>query len=94
MKKISNNIYSKRYGYFVVYIIRGKDGDILIDTGFTNMRRRLKKLLDNFKKNPTKVVEDLIGVDLPEDQINGVVDAVKTKINLDDIGGSIKGLFG
>lgn len=52
------------------------------------------KLLDNFKKNPTKVVEDLIGVDLPEDQINGVVDAVKTKINLDDIGGSIKGLFG
>ena len=48
MKKISNNIYSKRYGYFVVYIIRGKDGDILIDTGFTNMRRRLKKLLDNF----------------------------------------------
>ncbi len=52
------------------------------------------KLLDNFKNNPAKVVKDLIGVDLPEDQVNGVVDAVKAKINLTDIGGSIKGLLG
>ena len=52
------------------------------------------KLLDNFKSNPTKVIKDIVGVDLPEDQVNGVVEAVKTKINLNDIGGSIKGLFG
>lgn len=52
------------------------------------------KMLENFQKNPVKVVEDLIGVDLPDDQINGVVDAVKTKINIDNIGGSIKGLLG
>jgi len=52
------------------------------------------KILDNFKKNPVKVVESLIGVDLPDDQINGVVDAVKAKINIDDIGGSLKGLLG
>ena len=52
------------------------------------------KILDNFKKNPAKVVKDIVGVDIPEDQVNGVVDAVKSKINVDDIGGSIKGLFG
>ena len=52
------------------------------------------KILDNFKKNPVKVVESLIGADLPDDQINGVVDAVKAKINIDDIGGSLKGLLG
>lgn len=52
------------------------------------------KILDNFKKNPAKVVKDIVGVDIPEDQVNGVVDAVKAKINVDDIGGSIKGLFG
>ena len=42
------------------------------------------KLLENFQKNPVKVVEDTIGVDLPEDQINGVVETIKTKINLDN----------
>ena len=52
------------------------------------------KMLENFKNNPAKVVKDLIGVDLPEDQVYSVVEAVKTKINLNDIGGSIKGLLG
>ena len=42
------------------------------------------KSLENFQKNPVKVVEDTIGVDLPEDQINGVVETIKTKINLDN----------
>ena len=52
------------------------------------------KLMDNFKKDPVKAVEGIIGVDLPDDQINGIVDSVKAKIKLDDIGGSIKGMLG
>ncbi len=54
------------------------------------------KLLENFKKNPVKVIEDTIGVDLPDDQINGVVETVKTKINLDNSGitDKLKGLLG
>lgn len=52
------------------------------------------KLLDNFKKNPTKTVEKIIGVDLPEDQINSIIEAVKAKININDIGSSLKGLLG
>lgn len=52
------------------------------------------KLLEKFQKNPVSAVEGIIGVDLPDDQINGIVDAVKAKINIDDIGNSLKGLLG
>ena len=49
MRQIVNeNIYMKRLNYFNIYVIKGKDGDILIDTGFILMKRRLKKYLDNF----------------------------------------------
>ncbi|MBR4672357.1 MAG: hypothetical protein IKO78_04060 [Bacilli bacterium] len=51
-------------------------------------------MLANFQKNPVKVVEGIIGVDLPDDQINSIIDAVKAKINIDNIGSSIKGLLG
>lgn len=52
------------------------------------------KLLESFQKNPVKTVEGIIGVDLPDDQINGVVEAVKAKININDLGNSLKGLLG
>ena len=48
MKKIDENIYMKRLNYFNVYVIKGKDGDILIDTGFIGMKKRLKRYLDKF----------------------------------------------
>jgi len=47
MKKF-DNIYCKRFGYFNIYVIKGKDGDILIDTGFIGIRKNLKKWLDKF----------------------------------------------
>lgn len=50
---------------------------------------------NKFQENPVKAVESVVGVDLPEDQINGIVEGVKAKINLDNNGivGKIKGLF-
>lgn len=48
MEKRYNNIYMKRFIYFNLYVIKGIDGDILIDTGFIGIRRDLKKWLDNF----------------------------------------------
>ena len=44
MEKIYDNIYMKKFIYFNLYIIKGNDGDILIDTGFIGIRRNLKKL--------------------------------------------------
>ena len=53
-----------------------------------------KNLLAKFQKNPVSVIEDLIGIDLPDDQVNKVVEAVKAKISLDKVGDMLGGLFG
>ena len=55
-----------------------------------------KDFANNFKNDPVKAVESVIGIDLPDDQINKVVDAVKTKISVDNVKGAadkLKGLF-
>lgn len=51
-------------------------------------------LLAQFKENPVKVVEDLIGIDLPDDQINQLAQLIKSKIDLDKAGDLLGGLFG
>ena len=48
MKKIDDNIYHIRIGYFNMYVVKGIDGDILIDTGFILMKHHLKRILDKF----------------------------------------------
>ena len=53
-----------------------------------------EKILENFKKNPIKTVEGLTGIDLPDDQLEKVVEGIKAKVNLDKIGGALGGLFG
>lgn len=45
-----------------------------------------KELQDLFKKDPVKAVEKVIGVDLPDDAIKGIVDGVKAKMTVDNIG--------
>lgn len=55
-----------------------------------------KSLMDKFQKNPTKTVEELVGVDLPDDVVEKVVEGVKGKISVDKLSGvadSIKKLF-
>ena len=49
-----------------------------------------KDLLAKFQKDPITTVEGLLGVDLPNDQIEKIVDGIKAKIDLDKLGG----LFG
>ena len=51
-----------------------------------------KNIAAKFQKDPISTVEELIGIDLPNDQLEGVVDAIKAKINLDKIGDSLGGL--
>lgn len=55
-----------------------------------------QKMQEQFKKDPAKTVEQVLGVDLPDDVVNKVIDGVKTKISVDkvsDLAGSIKKLF-
>ena len=51
-------------------------------------------LLKQFRENPVKVVETLIGMDLPDDQINKLAELIKAKIDLDKAGALLGGLFG
>lgn len=53
-----------------------------------------KNFAEKFQKEPIKAVEEVLGVDLPDDAIKNVIDGVKAKINIDDIKGKIGGLFG
>ena len=56
-----------------------------------------KQLMAKFQKDPIGTVEKLIGMDLPNDQIEKLVDGIKAKIKLDDLGdalGALGGLFG
>ena len=45
-----------------------------------------KKFASKFKDDPIKAVEGVIGVDLPDKEIEKVVTAVKTKLKLDESG--------
>lgn len=49
---------------------------------------------EKFKSNPVKAVEDVLGVDLPDDVINKIIDGVKAKINVDDIADKVEGIKG
>ena len=40
-------------------------------------------LLKEFKENPVRIVEEFIGLDLPDDQIEKIAELVKAKIDLD-----------
>lgn len=51
------------------------------------------KLLSRFKEEPVKVIEELTGLDLPDDQLKQVADLVKAKIDLDKVGDFLGGLF-
>ncbi len=53
-----------------------------------------ENLLANFKSNPVKTVEGLIGVDLPDDKVSSIVDGIKAKISFDSLGDKLGGLFG
>ena len=53
-----------------------------------------KDFAAKFSADPVKAVEGVIGVDLPDDQINSVISAVKAQIAGGDLMDKIGGLFG
>lgn len=52
------------------------------------------KFAEKFKSEPIKAVEEVLGVDLPDDVINNIIDGVKAKVNVDGIKNKLGGLFG
>ena len=57
---------------------------------------RDNSLMDQFRKEPVKAVEKVLGVDLPDEAVEKIITAVKAKIAADgtkDVLGSLKKLF-
>ena len=56
-----------------------------------------KSLMAKFERNPVSVIEQLIGIDLPDQQVNQLIEGIKARIKLDQVGdvlGGIGKLFG
>lgn len=51
-----------------------------------------KALQAQFQKDPVKAVETLLGVDLPDDLLEKVVDGVKAKLTADKLSGAMGAL--
>lgn len=52
------------------------------------------EFMKSFQKDPVKSIESVVGVDLPDDQIQSIVSGVKAKISLDKAGDIIGGILG
>ena len=56
-----------------------------------------KTLMARIERNPVSVIEEYVGIDLPDAQVNQLVEGIKAKIKLDQVGdmlGGIGKLFG
>lgn len=56
-----------------------------------------ENIAESFKSDPIKTIEGLIGMDIPDDQVEQIVSGVQAKVNLDKLGGlgsKLGGLFG
>ena len=55
------------------------------------------EVLKKFNDEPVKCLEKLLDVDLPDDQVEKLIDGIKAKLTLDKVGdilGGLGGLFG
>lgn len=55
-----------------------------------------KNIASKFASDPVKTVEGLLGIDLPDEQINAIITGIKAKLGADDAGkllNNIKKLF-
>ena len=49
-------------------------------------------LLKKFDTEPAKVIEELVGVDLPDELVNQLIDGIKAKITAEKVGDALQGL--
>lgn len=72
--------------------------------GKLNVKEKIEELVEkiknddglqaDFKKDPVKAVEKLLGVSLPDETIQKVAEGVKAKLDLDKLGGMLGGILG
>lgn len=60
--------------------------------GIVEKLQKDKALQAQFKKDPVKAVEKLLGVDLPDDMVEKIVACVRAKLSLEDVSGIVGNL--
>lgn len=50
------------------------------------------ELLKKFDKEPVKALEGILGVDLPDDKVQPLIDGIKAKLDLNSLSGKLGGL--
>lgn len=53
-----------------------------------------KNLQEQFQKDPVKALESVLGVDLPDNIVNQVIEGVKAKLTVDKVSGAVDSLKG
>ena len=62
------------------------------------IEKAAKKLMDNpallkkFDKEPVKVIEELVGMDLPDALVNQLIDGIKVKLAATKVGNALDSL--
>ncbi len=51
-------------------------------------------LKNSFLENPTKVLEKLVGIDLPDEKIDAVIKGIMAKLNVEELAAKAGGLKG
>ena len=51
-----------------------------------------KNLMKKFENNPAAIIEDLVGVDLPNDLVNKLIKGIKAKITAEQVGDVLEGI--
>lgn len=71
-----------------------------------NLKKKIEEIIDKikndkefakkFKKDPVKALEDVSGIDIPEDKIEEVITTIQAKVKIDKVDDALdklKGLF-
>ncbi len=53
-----------------------------------------KDLQEQFQKEPVKALESVLGVDLPDEVVEQVIQGVKAKLTVDKVSGAVDALKG
>ena len=51
------------------------------------------KILAEFKSEPVKTLEKLLGIDLPDDQLKTLSEGIQAKLSADKLSGVLGGIF-